>query len=64
MALKFCSALKFRTLRYSARPILGKCKMAPGVRNLNCAVPEQTSELAPSSAPQGLVRGVRRRFAR
>eukprot|EP00969_Alexandrium_andersonii_P023659 1032837-Alexandrium_andersonii.AAC.1 len=38
--------------------------MALGVRNLNCAVPEKTSELAPNSTLQGLVRGVRRRFAR
>eukprot|EP00969_Alexandrium_andersonii_P041668 1826842-Alexandrium_andersonii.AAC.1 len=41
-----------------------KCKMASGVRNLNCAVPEKTSELAPNSTLQGLVRGVRRHFAR
>eukprot|EP00969_Alexandrium_andersonii_P302436 13369301-Alexandrium_andersonii.AAC.1 len=30
-----------------------KCKIASGVRNLNCAVPRETS----NSTPEGLVRG-------
>eukprot|EP00969_Alexandrium_andersonii_P044429 1949815-Alexandrium_andersonii.AAC.1 len=40
------------------------CKMASGIRSVNCVVPEETSELAPNSTRQGLVWGVRRRFAR
>eukprot|EP00969_Alexandrium_andersonii_P150970 6675612-Alexandrium_andersonii.AAC.1 len=36
--------------------------MASGVRNLNCAIPETTSELAPNSTVQGLVPGVRHHF--
>eukprot|EP00969_Alexandrium_andersonii_P077042 3396575-Alexandrium_andersonii.AAC.1 len=42
------------------RSDIRKCQIASGGRNLNCAGPGTTS----NSAPEGLVRGVRRDFAR
>eukprot|EP00969_Alexandrium_andersonii_P277308 12257856-Alexandrium_andersonii.AAC.1 len=35
----------------------GMCRVASGVRHLNCAVSEKTSELVPNSTLQGLVWG-------
>eukprot|EP00969_Alexandrium_andersonii_P147642 6528413-Alexandrium_andersonii.AAC.1 len=49
-----------RAIRCSWGARSQNCKIALGVRNLNCAVPGTTS----TSTPEAVVRGVRRRFAR